>query len=173
MYIRSEQLNEWIVGATFSVGCVNFTDKQGKETKIILIVMGERLQYEFMFILIYRGLHREVFIDMCIYTSQYTHIYFLALPAKRAYKKLLHPSSNKYTQQQGSWFPISSPIKGNSVPWLILGLGRKYTRRAWSILQCQKGKCSKQKQNTHTDGGYVKGTQEKAMAKAGTIQATK
>lgn len=62
---------------------------------------------------------------MYLQLHAYICIHFLALFAQRAYEKLLHSSSNKYTWYQGSWFPKLSPIKGNRASWLILGSGQE------------------------------------------------
>lgn len=57
-----------------------------------------------------------------------------------------------------SWFPVTSLDKKNQSSlekWLI-SKTQKYTKKTWSILQCQKvRKCSKSKMK-----GYVQGTQD-------------
>ena len=45
----------------------------------------------------------KILIDMCIYTDQYTHVYFLAVSIKRAWKHYQHPVA-MWISMHISWF---------------------------------------------------------------------
>lgn len=50
-----------------------------------------------MFIIIYKGKNiHKINIDICVYTAEYTYMYFLVLSSENVYRKLQY-SSNEHT----------------------------------------------------------------------------
>lgn len=64
---------------------------------VVWMILGAISMSSCLALYTYRGIHVAIFIDRCIFASQYTHMYFLVLSAEKVQKQC-HLSSHDYTQ---------------------------------------------------------------------------
>lgn len=94
-YIGTESLSEWLVDGGIQIfHCWNGKyGYAGEEARMIHVLMSRSWRHQSeltMTLRNYGWLYIEIFLAMCTYTGQYTHIYFLALSAEKTWKQQ-HP----------------------------------------------------------------------------------